>query len=122
MRRASGVATGTRRGIHRLAVTDHNAIAGALEMRALAPDLVIVGEEVMTTQGELLGYFLHEHVPAGLSPLETIARLREQGAAISVSHPCDRLRHGALHAAALAAILNFVDAIERFNSRCLYPE
>src|SRR5260221_1387937 len=122
MRPADIVRTCARRGIDRLAVTDHNAIAGALEMQALAPGLVIVSEEVMTTQGELLGYFLHEHVPAGLSPLETIARLREQGAAISVSHPFDRLRHGAWQAADLAAIIDLVDAIEVFNSRCIYPE
>src|SRR5262245_25142036 len=95
MRPADIIRTCARRGIDRLAVTDHNSRAGALEMQALAPGLVIVGEEVMTTQGELLGYFLRECVPAGLSPQETIARLRAQGAAISVSHPFDRLRHGA---------------------------
>jgi hypothetical protein len=61
-------------------------------------------------------------VPAGLSPLETIARLRDQGAAISVSHPFDRLRHGAWQIADLAAIIDLVDAIEVFNARCIYPE
>jgi predicted metal-dependent phosphoesterase TrpH len=122
MRPADIVRTCAQRGIDRLAVTDHNAIAGALEMQALAPALVIVGEEVMTSQGELLGYFLRESVPAGLTPLETIARLREQGAAVSVSHPFDRLRHGAWQTADLAAIIDLVDAIEVFNSRCIYPE
>ena len=108
--------------INRLAVTDHNTLAGALEMRALAPELVIVGEEVMTSQGELLAYFLRETVPPGLTPVETITRLRAQGAAISVSHPFDRLRHGAWQADDLAAIIELVDAIEVFNSRCIYPE
>jgi len=122
MRPADIVHTCAARGIDRLAVTDHNSIAGALEMQALAPELVIVGEEVMTTQGELLGYFLRECVPAGLSPLETITRLRDQGAAISVSHPFDRLRHGAWQVADLTAIIDLVDAIEVFNSRCIYPE
>jgi predicted metal-dependent phosphoesterase TrpH len=121
MRPADIVRTCAKRGIDRLAVTDHNAIAGALEMQRLAPGLVIVSEEIMTSQGELLGYFLREKVPAGLSPLETIARLREQGAAISVSHPFDRLRHGAWQEADLAAIIDLVDAIEVFNSRCIYP-
>jgi len=122
MRPADIVRTCARRGIDRLAVTDHNSIAGALEMQRIAPELVIVGEEVMTSQGELLGYFLREVVPAGLSPVETIARLRAQGAAISVSHPFDRLRHGAWHEPDLAAIIALVDAIEVFNSRCIYAE
>jgi predicted metal-dependent phosphoesterase TrpH len=122
MRPADIVRTCARRGIDRLAVTDHDTIAGALEMQALAPELVIVGEEVMTSQGELLAYFLREPVPAGLTPVETIGRLRAQGAAISVSHPFDRLRHGAWQANDLAAIIQLVDAIEVFNSRCIYPE
>ena len=122
MRPADIVRTCGRKGIDRLAVTDHNTIAGALAVRALAPELVIVGEEVMTNQGELLAYFLTETVPAGLSPVETIERLRAQGAAISVSHPFDRLRHGAWQEADLAAIMPLVDAIEVFNARCVYPE
>jgi len=122
MRPADIVRTCRQKGIDRLAVTDHNTIRGALEMHALAPDLVIVGEEIMTTQGELLAYFVKEEIPRGLSPVETINRLRAQGAAISVSHPFDRLRHGAWREADLAAILPLVDAIEVFNSRCIYSE
>ncbi len=109
------------RGLSRIAITDHNTIRGALELQALAPALTIVGEEIMTTQGELLAYFVREEVPAGLTPAETIARLRAQGAVISVSHPFDRLRKGAWRAADLAAILPLVDAIEVFNARCIYP-
>ncbi|MCC6189385.1 MAG: PHP domain-containing protein [Anaerolineales bacterium] len=121
-RPADIVRTCRARGIDRLAVTDHNTLRGARAVQAQAPDLVILGEEIMTTQGELLAYFVQEEVPAGLSPVETIARLRAQGAAISVSHPFDRLRHGAWQAADLAAILPLVDAIEVFNARCIYPE
>jgi len=122
MRPADIVRICRAKGIDRLAVTDHNRISGARAVAALDPALVIIGEEIMTTQGELLGYFLREEIPAGLSPVETIARLRAQGAAISVSHPFDRLRHGAWQAADLAAILPLVDAIEVFNARCIYPE
>lgn len=111
-----------QRGLSRLAITDHNTLRGALELRDLEPQLTIVGEEIMTTQGELLGYFLQAEVPAGLTPAETIARLRAQGAVISVSHPFDRLRKGAWREADLAAILPHVDAIEVFNARCLYPD
>lgn len=111
-----------QRGIDRLAVTDHNTIRGARAVQAIAPALVIVGEEIMTTQGELLAYFVQAEVPAGLSPAEAIARLRAQGCAISVSHPFDRLRKGHWAEADLRAILPHVDAIEVFNSRCIYPD
>lgn len=108
------------RVIDRIAITDHNTADGALAMQKIAPDLVIVGEEIMTTRGEILGYFMTESVPAGLSPAETIKRLRDQGAVISVSHPYDRLRKGAWEEADLLEIIEHVDAIEIFNSRCIY--
>jgi len=110
------------RGIDRLAVTDHNTVRGALAVQALAPGLVIVGEEIMTTQGELLAYFVREEVPPGLSPAEAVARLRAQGAAVSVSHPFDRLRQGAWREADLHALVPLVDAIEVFNARCVYAD
>lgn len=122
MRPADIVNTCQRKGLTKLAVTDHNTLRGAWETQRLAPELVIVGEEIMTTQGELLGYFLKEEIPPKLSPVETIARLRAQGAAISVSHPFDRLRKGAWREADLAAIMDWVDAIEVFNARCIFPE
>jgi predicted metal-dependent phosphoesterase TrpH len=109
-----------QRGIDRIAITDHNTADGALAMQKLAPDLVIVGEEIMTTQGEILAYFVRESVPAGLSPDETIGRLRDQGAVISVSHPFDQLRKGAWREEDLVKIIDRVDAIEIFNARCTF--
>ena len=111
-----------RRGVDRIAITDHNTADGALAMQKLAPDLVIVGEEIMTDRGEILGYFMRESIPAGLTPDETIHRLRDQGAVISVSHPFDRLRKGAWHEEDLLRIIDQVDAIEVFNSRCMFAE
>lgn len=108
--------------IDRIAITDHNTADGALAMQKIAPDLVIVGEEIMTTQGELLGYFMKETIPTDLSPEETIRRLRDQGAVISVSHPFDRLRKGAWHEEDLLQIIDKVDAIETFNARCIFPQ
>ncbi|CAG0933950.1 hypothetical protein PLCT1_02530 [Planctomycetaceae bacterium] len=108
-------------GVDRIAITDHNTADGALAMRKIAPELVIVGEEIMTTQGELLGYFLQETIPAMLSPDETIRRLRDQGAVISVSHPFDRLRKGAWQEPDLLRIIDKVDALEVFNARCIFP-
>jgi predicted metal-dependent phosphoesterase TrpH len=107
-----------RKGIDRVIVTDHNSIAGARAAQALDPELVIVGEEIMTTRGELLAAFVNEEIPAGLSPQETIRRLEEQGAFISVSHPFDLHRGGHWEVADLLEILPQVDAIEVFNSRC----
>lgn len=107
-------------GLDRVAITDHNTLDGALIARGLAPDLVIVGEEIETeTGGELIAYFVREAVPGGLSLAETIRRLRAQGAVISVSHPLDRLRTTALGERLTRENIAQVDALEVFNARCL---
>ena len=110
------------RGLDRVAVTDHNSIAGALAAHALDPERIIVGEEIMTTKGEILAAYVTESIPRGLSPLETIQRLREQGAFISVSHPFDSWRSGAWTPEDLLEITPLVDAIEVFNARCTRAE
>ena len=79
-----------RAGVDCIAVTDHNTIAGALELQAAGRVRVIVGEEIGTASGELLGLFLREPVPAGLSPLETIRRVKEQGGLVCIPHPFSR--------------------------------
>ena len=118
-RPADLVAAVRRKGIDRVVVTDHNSIAGAVAAHHLDPERVIVGEEIMTTQGEILAAYVTEEVPPGLSPQETIHRLRDQNAFISVSHPFDRFRKGGWMESDLLEILPLVDAIEVFNSRCL---
>jgi predicted metal-dependent phosphoesterase TrpH len=110
-----------RKGIDRVVVTDHNTIAGARAARALDPERVIVGEEILTTRGEILAAFVTEEIPAGLTPQETIRRLKEQGAFISVSHPFDRFREGGWREEDLLEIFPLVDAIEVYNSRCMLP-
>jgi predicted metal-dependent phosphoesterase TrpH len=110
-----------RKGIDRVIVTDHNSTAGAKVAQALDPQLVIVGEEIMTTKGEILAAFVTEEIPAGLTPKETIERLRDQGAFISVSHPFDEFRSGGWKLPDLLEIVPLVDAIEVFNSRCMLP-
>lgn len=110
-----------RKGIDRVIVTDHNSIAGAREAYGIDPELVIVGEEIMTTKGEILAAFVKEEVPPDLTPLETINILKEQGAFISVSHPFDELRKGGWMEHDLLEILPLVDAIEVYNSRCMLP-
>jgi len=120
-RPADLIAMARRKGIDQVIVTDHNSIAGAREAYGIDPELVIVGEEIMTTKGEILAAFVKEEVPPGLTPLETINILKEQGAFISVSHPFDELRKGGWMEHDLLEILPLVDAIEVYNSRCMLP-
>ncbi|MBA4421420.1 MAG: phosphoesterase [Anaerolinea sp.] len=112
------IAAARKKGLDRVVITDHNEIAGALLARELAPGLVIVGEEVMTTQGELLAFFIERKVPKGLTPEAAIHELRVQGAFISVAHPFDKTRSGSWKLENLQRIAPLVDAIEVFNSRC----
>lgn len=115
------VAMARRKRIDRLIITDHNTIVGARAAQVLDPELVIVGEEIMTTRGEILAAFMSTEVPPSLSPVETIRRLKNQGAFISVSHPFDKLRKGGWLEDDLLEILSQVDAIEVYNSRCMFP-
>jgi predicted metal-dependent phosphoesterase TrpH len=112
------IAAARRKKLDRVVVTDHNSIAGAQEAYALDPEHIIVGEEIMTIKGEILAAFMTEEIPRGLSPVETIKRLRDQGAFISVSHPFDSWRNGAWKLEDLLEITPLVDAIEIFNARC----
>jgi predicted metal-dependent phosphoesterase TrpH len=115
------IAAARRRRLDRLTITDHNTIAGALAAQRLAPDLIIVGEEIKTDRGELLAYFVQEEIPRGLPIEEVLHRLHEQGAVISVSHPLDRYRcNSTMGRETLSEIIHRVDAIEVFNSRCLW--
>jgi predicted metal-dependent phosphoesterase TrpH len=116
------VQTCQKKGIDRVVVTDHNTIRGALKAKEIDPQRVIVGEEIMTTQGELLAAYVTEEVPRGLPPMQAIERLRSQGAFISVSHPFDEFRNGGWKLPDLEQILPHVDAIETYNARCLKEE
>ena len=115
------IETARKRKLERVVVTDHNSIRGAQLTYTLAPDLIIVGEEIKTAKGEILAAFVKEEIPAKLPPLETIQRLRDQGAFISVSHPFDN-RSGAWELDDLLQITPLVDAIEVFNARIMKPD
>ena len=104
-------------GITCAAVSDHNNIDGAIAVRRLAPFKVIVSEEIRSTEGEIIGYFLHDPVPKRLTPEETVRAIREQGGIVGVPHPFDRWRDSPLKAPALARIADQVDIIEVFNAR-----
>ncbi len=110
-----------QKGLDRICITDHNSIEGALLAQRLDPEFVIVGEEIKTTHGEILAFFVREWVPPRLSPEETLRRLHQQGAVISVSHPFDQHRpHWSPEL--LAALAPQLDAVEALNARTLNPE
>ena len=110
-----------KRGLGKVAITDHNTIAGALALLEMAPDLVIVGEEIKTDVGEIIAYFLKEEVPKGLPVQEAIARVREQGGLVGVSHPLDRWRREAMGLTHLLSVIEQVDMLEAFNARTTFP-
>ena len=109
-------------GLGGIAVTDHNALAGALEAAELArgrPLIVISGEEVKTDQGEVIGLFLSEEIPAGLSMAATSAAIRDQGGLVYLPHPFDRL-HMIPDATTLHRLLPDIDVLEVYNARLLF--
>jgi predicted metal-dependent phosphoesterase TrpH len=114
------LATARDQGLGAIAVTDHNEIAGALEAQAKAEEYgvkIIVGEEVKSaTQGEVIGLFLQERIPRGLTLEQTVAAIRGQGGVVYVPHPFDRM-HSVPDYEHLLAILDDVDAIEVYNPR-----
>lgn len=107
--------------INCLAVTDHNTIAGALRLKEMAPFPVIVGEEILTSSGEIIGLFLSEEIPSRLPVEETIFRIKTQGGLVCIPHPYDRLRLSVLRNQSIYSIIAHVDIIEVFNARDLAP-
>jgi hypothetical protein len=105
-----------RKGITCVAVTDHDTMRGALAVQEIAPFRVIVGEEICSREGEIIGLFLSEEVPPGLSARETVERIRAQSGLVSVPHPLDRFR-GGIGAEGLAGLAPLVDIVEVMNAR-----
>jgi predicted metal-dependent phosphoesterase TrpH len=113
--------TARDRGLGAIAITDHNEVSGALEARKLAEELgdikVIVAEEVKTAeQGEVIGLFLEEKIPKGLTMAETIREIRNQGGLVYVPHPFDRF-HSVPDYEHLLDIVEEIDLLEVFNPR-----
>jgi predicted metal-dependent phosphoesterase TrpH len=117
---AAAMRAAASRGLTHLAITDHDRVDVALRAREAAPEglTVIVGEEVKTSDGDLIAVFLERLVPPGMSAVDTIAAVREQGGLVGVPHPFDRLRgYGRKSGADLADIVDRVDWIETYNAR-----
>lgn len=113
--------TAKDRGLGAIAITDHNEISGALEARERADGIkVIVAEEVKTArEGEVIGLFLEQKIPRGMSMAETIAEIRRQGGLVYVPHPFDRL-HSVPDYEHLLKIVEQIDILEVFNPRVAF--
>ena len=113
--------TARDRGLGAIAITDHNEVSGALEARRIAEGMddlkVIVAEEVKTAeQGEVIGLFLEEKIPKGLTMADTIAAIRAQGGLVYVPHPFDRF-HSVPDYEHLLDMVEEIDVLEVFNPR-----
>lgn len=110
-----------KHGVSCVAITDHNEVKGALALKVSFEAegvKVIVGEEIFTSEGEVIGLWLNERIEPGLTPEQTIAEIRRQGGAVYVPHPYDEKRHKTvLSREALLRIASDVDCIEVHNGR-----
>jgi predicted metal-dependent phosphoesterase TrpH len=110
------------KGIGAIGITDHNTIAGALAFRAIAKNIkVIVGEEILTRAGEIIGLFLEREIASNLDPRETCKQIKDQGGLVYVPHPFDIFKVNRLNKRALLDLLDIVDIIEVFNAKANVP-
>jgi predicted metal-dependent phosphoesterase TrpH len=108
------------------AITDHNCIWGAQAIQKIALDqnmplTIIIGEEISTTDGELIGLFLTQPIEAGLTPEQTVVEIKKQGGLVLLPHGFDPLKRWHLKAAALQRVAASIDIVETFNSRISRP-
>jgi hypothetical protein len=105
-------------GIDVLCITDHNSIKGAIELKESLPCRVVVGEEMRTHAGEIIGLFLKERIPQGTRPEDAAKNIREQGGLVYIPHPFDPLRNN-LRQEVLDELVNndLVDGIEILNGK-----
>jgi predicted metal-dependent phosphoesterase TrpH len=105
-------------GIDVLCITDHNAINGAREMIGHLPCRVIVGEELKTYAGEIIGLFLTERVPTGVSPVQAAQLIRNQHGLVYIPHPFDPMRRNLAEPALRdLAERGLIDAVEVLNAK-----
>jgi predicted metal-dependent phosphoesterase TrpH len=102
-----------------IAVTDHNTITNALAIQKALGDAIIVGEEITTVEGEIIGLYLSKAVPPQLSAAETITRIRQQGGIVYIPHPFETVRKG-ITPESLGRIAQEVDIIEAYNGRAVF--
>ncbi len=102
-----------------IAITDHNRIDFATSMQSELGDRIIIGEEIMTSAGEIIGLYLEQSIQPGLTPLETVKQIKDQNGIVCVPHPFETVRHG-LHPYALEELVDYIDIIEVCNGRAFF--
>lgn len=109
-------------GVDCVAVTDHNEIAGALKMQKIAPFKVIIGEEIKTADGEIIGLFLKEKIPAKLSARETIRRIKEQRGLVYLPHPFCWMMGAKLKSRLVWQYVRegLIDVVEVYNAAAIF--
>ncbi|CAN5164816.1 PHP domain-containing protein [soil metagenome] len=118
MRLADYAAKAAESGLGAVCITDHNTVAGALRLREMdVPFKVIVGEEIYSLGGEIVGLFLTKAVPPHLPAAETIERIQDQGGLAYIPHPFSRNRLRHLKLETLTELAPRIDVIEVFNAR-----
>ena len=120
----SVVRAAASRGLTHLAITDHDRIDGALEAREIAtrealPLTVLVGQEIRTRQGDLIGVFLERPIRSGLDAFEAIEDVRGQGGLLGIPHPFDRFRSSLLDTSDVDELAPLVDWVETHNARIM---
>jgi len=105
-------------------VCDHNSVAGSVQVyrriRAVNPEIPeILAEEIMTSDGEIIGAFLQEEIPPFMSAEETLDRIGEQGGISIMPHPFCRFRTSVIRPDVLDRVVHRVDIIEGFNGRAV---
>ncbi len=109
-------------GLDVLCITDHHAVRGAADLAERLPCRVVIGEEMKTTAGEIIGLFLTDRVAAGTPPIEAAHAIRAQGGVVYVPHPFDPMRRNLSEAALIELTgLGLVDAIEVHNAKTSLP-
>lgn len=109
-------------GINCIAIADHGTAEGGLRMQEIAPFPVIVAEEILTPDGEIMGMFLKETIPSGLSLAQTIERIHAQDALVCAPHPFDTFARSGLGGELLEEIADEIDIIEVFNARSPFSQ
>jgi hypothetical protein len=117
---AQVIETARQQGVDCLAITDHDEIAGALEARQIGGVQVIVGQEISSADGHVIGLFLQEQVPPGLSAEQTAERIRAQGGLVLAPHPFTILCPESLQSA-IGRLLPWLDAVEVCNAQDFLP-
>ena len=109
------------KNINAVAITDHNEVEGAIKFKKFLKKHgieVIVGEEIFTTKGEIIGLFIKEKINPGLSPRETMLKIKEQSGLVYIPHPYDEKRYKTvLVESEISANLDLIDIIEIHNGR-----